>query len=142
MDRRDGADTDCRALQSEAEPQLGVSIAASARAERTAPAVAGVSAKPRGGEALAGDGISDDPTPRTTRGCADLLRRRGGCAIGLPQRNNLGSARADAGGLEHGRTVRRESDLSGQCPGSVALHANLNFSNAVGSGWRTRPSSD
>ena len=46
MDPRDGPNTDCRALQSEAQPQLGVSIAALARAERTAPAVAGVQQNP------------------------------------------------------------------------------------------------
>jgi hypothetical protein len=42
--------------ESEAEPQLGVSIAASVRAERTAPAVTGVSTKPGGSETPVGDG--------------------------------------------------------------------------------------
>src|SRR5271165_1181295 len=111
MDCGNGADTDCRALQSEAEPQLGVPIVAPARAERTAPAVAGVSAKPRGSEAMVGGGISDYSTSRTARGRDYLLRRRGRRAIGLSQRNNLGSERTDAGGLEHGGTVRRQSDL-------------------------------
>src|SRR5271166_5029197 len=73
-DRRDGADTDCRALQSEAEPQLSVSIATSARAERTAPAVAGVSAKPRGGEALV-DERSNAAHDARARRSSSLTRR-------------------------------------------------------------------
>jgi transposase len=54
--------------------------------------------------------------------CLSGYLRRGRRAIGLPQWNNLGSARADAGGLEHRRAVRRQSDLGGQCSGSAALH--------------------
>src|SRR6266702_168222 len=75
VDRSNGADTDRRALPGAAEPQFGVPIAASARPERTASAVAGVSTEPCGGEAMAGDGISGDPAPGTARGRADLLCR-------------------------------------------------------------------
>ena len=41
-----GADTDRPTLQGEAEPQLGMPVAASAWPERTAPVVAGVSTEP------------------------------------------------------------------------------------------------
>src|SRR5262249_16574256 len=83
MDCGDGADTDCRALQSEAEPQLGLSIVASARSEPKARAVAGVYAKPRGREGMVGNAIPDYTTSRTARGRDDLFRRRGRRAIGL-----------------------------------------------------------
>src|SRR5579864_3811297 len=95
VDRGDGSDTDRRTLPGAAEPQFGVPIAAPAWAERPAPAVAGVSTEPGGGEALAGDGISRDPAPGAARGRADLLCRRGRRALGLPQRHDLGPAGAD-----------------------------------------------
>ncbi len=48
---------------------------APARPERPASAVAGVSTEPRGGEAMAGDGISGNPAAGTARGRANLLCR-------------------------------------------------------------------
>ena len=87
-----------------------------------APALAGVSAKPRGGEHWL---TTEYPTieRRARREGAKSSSPTRPASIGLPQRNNLGSERTDAGGLEYRRTVRRQSDLGGQRPGSVALHA-------------------
>src|SRR5262249_40228885 len=75
VDRCDGAVTDCRSVRRAPQSQLGVPVTEPAWVDRAAPTVASVSAGSRGGDALAGDRVSNHPASRPTRRGADLLRR-------------------------------------------------------------------